>query len=96
MEVNFQYSAPPGPFTGYTSVMKGSIFLRPAQILLQEVCDVGGFCSIDKMEPDLSLLDPPGVDNYHGSDDPGFCDADGVASQAKSRLINMLDEVNLI
>ena len=32
---------PLGPFTGYASVLKGSRFLKPAQMLLEEVCDVG-------------------------------------------------------
>ncbi|KAL8152737.1 hypothetical protein V2J09_010497 [Rumex salicifolius] len=93
MELNFQYSAPPGPFTGYTSVLKGSIYLRPAQHLLQEICDVGRFCSGDKLDPDLSLLDPPSVESHPGLDDSDLSDSDGVGAQTKSRLISMLDEV---
>ena len=35
-------SVPLGPFTGYALILKGSRFLKPAQQLLEELCDLGG------------------------------------------------------
>ena len=55
-----------GPFTGYASILKGSRFLRPAQQLLEELCDVGVggggggsvICGAKLSPADSSLMDP--------------------------------------
>ncbi|EXB36701.1 BEL1-like homeodomain protein 9 [Morus notabilis] len=55
-------SVPLGPFTGYASILKGSRFLKPAQQLLEEFCDVGGggggICCEKIAAADSSLMDP--------------------------------------
>ncbi|KAL0309919.1 UNVERIFIED_CONTAM: BEL1-like homeodomain protein 9 [Sesamum radiatum] len=62
-------SVPLGPFTGYASVLKGSRFLKPAQQLLEELCDVGRGIGIyaEKIGADSSLLDPPPVESLSGN-----------------------------
>ncbi|XVF55180.1 hypothetical protein PTKIN_Ptkin06aG0016100 [Pterospermum kingtungense] len=88
-------SFPLGPFTGYASILKGSRFLRPAQQLLEEFCDVGRGIYAEKMTPDSSLMEPP-LQNLSDTgviDDPlGGADG-GESRRNKSRLISMLDEV---
>lgn len=86
---------PLGPFTGYASVLKGSRFLKPAQQLLEELCDVGGreICAAVKMTADASLMEPPSSESL-GSGDPPPPPGDGVdGGKKKSRLLTMLDEV---
>ncbi|KAM7263174.1 hypothetical protein ACFE04_000857 [Oxalis oulophora] len=80
---------PMGPFTGYASILKGSKFLKPAQQLLEELCDVGyGFYG-EKALRDSSLADLP-IDDFAGvGDDHGG----GEVRKKKSRLISLLDEV---
>ncbi|GAV65444.1 Homeobox_KN domain-containing protein/POX domain-containing protein [Cephalotus follicularis] len=88
-------SVPLGPFTGYASILKGSRFLKPAQQLLVEFCDVGRGIYAEKASPDSSLLDPS-MDNLNGSgmvDDPLGCGDGSEVRRKKSRLISMLDEV---
>lgn len=84
-------SVPLGPFTGYASVLKGSRFLKPAQQLLEEICDVGvgvgGVCA-EKMVADASLMEPP--PECLSAEDPL---GDGGEGRKKSRLLTMLDEV---
>lgn len=86
-------SLPFGPFTGYASILKGSRFLKPAQQLLEEFCDVGqGVFAEKNYTVDSSLMDPPLV-NLNAS---GIVVDDGDGSdnrRKKSRLISMLDEV---
>ncbi|GER46515.1 BEL1-like homeodomain protein [Striga asiatica] len=85
-------TVPLGPFTGYAFVLKGSRFLRPAQQLLEELCDMGRVVCMDKIGPDPGLLDPPPLDNLTGvgiMDDSG----DGGEQKKKSRLLSMLHEV---
>ncbi|KAL8526826.1 hypothetical protein ACS0TY_015886 [Phlomoides rotata] len=85
-------SVPLGPFTGYASVLKGSRFLKPAQQLLEELCDVGRGIYSDKNGPDSGLLDPTPSD----VDDSANCGDHGSSSdqtRKKSRLLSMLDEV---
>ncbi|KAF7825615.1 BEL1-like homeodomain protein 9 [Senna tora] len=82
---------PMGPFTGYASVLKGSRFLKPAQQLLEELCDFAGrevYAPEKMMSDDMtSFLDPP-------SSSQSFTSADGAdGSKKKSRLLTMLDEV---
>ncbi|XP_048319964.2 BEL1-like homeodomain protein 9 [Ziziphus jujuba] len=92
-------SVPPGPFTGYASILKGSRFLKPAQQLLEEFCDLGSRGIYpDKLAADSSLMDPPLESLSSGGivadDDPVTVAADGGDSRRKkSRLISMLDEV---
>ena len=92
---------PLGPFTGYASILKGSRFLKPAQQLLEELCLVGvrGVYG-EKITPDLSLMEPPNSESLRESgiaEDPVGCGGDeGEGRRKKSRLLTMLDEVNLL
>ncbi|KAK4396192.1 BEL1-like homeodomain protein 9 [Sesamum angolense] len=92
-------SVPLGPFTGYASVLKGSRFLKPAQQLLEELCDVGRGIGIyaEKIGADSSLLDPPPVESLSGNviadDSLNFSADGGQQTRKKSRLLSMLDEV---
>ncbi|XP_004515685.1 BEL1-like homeodomain protein 9 [Cicer arietinum] len=83
-------TVPLGPFTGYASILKGSRFLKPAQQLLDEICDVGvsGICG-EKIAVDDSLMDSNGQDSgiVNGVDDGN------EGRKNKSRLLTMLDEV---
>lgn len=81
-------TVPLGPFTGYASVLKGSRFLKPAQQLLDEICDVG--VRVEKIVPagDSSLMENP-IQERNGIVD----DDDIEGRKNKSRLINVLDEV---
>ncbi|KAK0585669.1 hypothetical protein LWI29_032126 [Acer saccharum] len=89
-------SVPLGPFTGYASILKGSRFLKPAQQLLEEFCNVGQGIYAEKITADSSLMDPTSM-NLSSS---GVVDDDPLSSgdgndyrRKKSRLISMLDEV---
>ncbi|KAG5377527.1 hypothetical protein IGI04_042123 [Brassica rapa subsp. trilocularis] len=84
-------SGPLGPFTGYASILKGSRFLKPAQILLDEFCNVGHGIYTDKNidGDDSSLLFDPTVESLCGASDSGG----GEFMKNKSKLISMLDEV---
>lgn len=85
----------PGPFTGYASILKGSRFLKPAQQLLEEVCDVVRGVYAEKLEADSALMDPS-METLSGSglvDDSPNCNDGGEHRRKKSRLISMLDEV---
>ncbi|XP_006398666.2 BEL1-like homeodomain protein 9 [Eutrema salsugineum] len=84
-------SGPLGPFTGYASILKGSRFLKPAQMLLDEFCNVGRGIYTDKVidDDDSSLLFDPTVENFCGVSDAGG----GENGKNKSKLISMLDEV---
>ncbi|KAL0888805.1 hypothetical protein Bca101_012788 [Brassica carinata] len=84
-------SGPLGPFTGYASILKGSRFLKPAQILLDEFCNVGHGIYTDKNidGDDSSLLFDPTVESLCGASDSGG----GQYMKNKSKLISMLDEV---
>ncbi|KAI9116110.1 hypothetical protein K1719_013040 [Acacia pycnantha] len=89
---------PVGPFTGYASVLKGSRFLKPAQQLLEELCDFGGreICAAEKLTADASLMEPPPSSESLGSGDlpqPALGDGGGEGGKKKSRLLTMLDEV---
>ncbi|CAL5192217.1 unnamed protein product [Lathyrus oleraceus] len=81
-------TVPLGPFTGYASVLKGSRFLKPAQQLLDEICDVG--VRVEKIVPagDSSLMENP-IQERNGIVD----DDDIEGRKNKSRLINVLDEI---
>ncbi|CAL5420196.1 unnamed protein product [Camellia sinensis] len=84
-------SVPLGPFTGYGSILKGSRFLKPAQQLLEEICDVGLGIYAEKITEDSGLMDAP-VENLGGS---GVVEesVSGEQRKKKSRLISMLNEV---
>ncbi|OWM67166.1 BEL1-like homeodomain protein 9 [Punica granatum] len=93
-------SVPLGPFTGYSSILKGSRFLRPAQQLLEELCDVGRTGPVEKIgEADSSLVvDASALEGYLSVEDSGSslssCGGDaGDVRRKKSRLISMLEEV---
>ncbi|KAL0842524.1 hypothetical protein Bca101_015769 [Brassica carinata] len=81
---------PLGPFTGYASILKGSRFLKPAQMLLDEFCNVGRGVYTDKVidDDDSSLLFDP-VETICGVSDAGG----GEHGRKRSKLIFMLDEV---
>ncbi|TYI44747.1 hypothetical protein ES332_A01G259700v1 [Gossypium tomentosum] len=86
-------SVPLGPFTGYASILKGSRFLRPAQQLLEELCDVGKGIYTEK----ASLMELPPLQNPHtnpldGGDSSGS-GGGGDGQRKKSTLISILDEV---
>ncbi|KAH0930995.1 hypothetical protein HID58_008112 [Brassica napus] len=80
-------SGPLGPFTGYASILKGSRFLKPAQMLLDEFCNVGRGVYTDKVMDDdhSSLLFDPTVET--------LCGVSEEHGKKKSKLISMLDEV---
>ncbi|XP_070006874.1 BEL1-like homeodomain protein 9 [Nicotiana tabacum] len=78
---------PLGPFTGYSLILKRSRFLKPAQLLLEELCDVGR----EKLAADDSnLMDFPHENIVVDRQDCSNGDEHG---KKKSRLILMLDEV---
>ncbi|XVE76450.1 hypothetical protein DITRI_Ditri12bG0173700 [Diplodiscus trichospermus] len=88
-------SVPLGPFTAYAAILKGSRFLRPAQQLLEELCDVGRGIYAEKITPDSSLMEPL-LQNLSATgviDDPHGGGDGGDSRRKKSRLISMLDEV---
>nr|KJB16915.1 hypothetical protein B456_002G255800 [Gossypium raimondii]KJB16918.1 hypothetical protein B456_002G255800 [Gossypium raimondii] len=86
-------SVPLGPFTGYASILKGSRFLRPAQQLLEELCDVGKGIYTEK----ASLMELPPLQNSHTNPldggDSGGSGGGGDGQRKKSTLISILDEV---
>ncbi|KAG4936733.1 hypothetical protein AAZX31_18G171800 [Glycine max] len=93
-------SVPLGPFTGYASILKGSRFLKPAQQLLEELCDVGvrGIYTTEKIiAPDASLMEPPregfSASEVVGGDDP-LGEYQNYGRMKKCRLLTMLDEVH--
>ena len=97
-------SGPLGPFTGYASILKGSRFLKPAQQLLEEFCDVGGrVVYAEKLIADSSLMESSvealssgaggGVSVEEVELSSGVSDGVESSRKKKSRLISMLDEV---
>ncbi|ESW06008.1 hypothetical protein PHAVU_010G011900 [Phaseolus vulgaris] len=85
-------TVPMGPFTGYASILKGSRFLKPAQQLLEELCDVGGVCA-ENMVADASLMEPIPLPPPQSSSEDLLGDQGGDQGRKKSRLLTMLDEV---
>lgn len=73
---------PLGPFTGYSLILKRSRFLKPAQILLDQLCDVSKGIYVDDDDFNL-MMDPP----------QAYSNGDEQFGKKKSRLISMLDEV---
>ncbi|KAK7256806.1 hypothetical protein RIF29_30306 [Crotalaria pallida] len=99
-EVFTRNTVPLGPFTGYAMILKGSRFLKPAQQLLEEVCDVGvrGIYTekIAAADVDASLLEPPPMESFSSSGIVGVDDPIGEGNgsgKKKPRLLTMLDEV---
>jgi len=88
-------TVPMGPFTGYASILKGSRFLKPAQQLLEELCDVGGVCA-EKMVADASLMEPVPLPPPESSSEDLLGDHGGDQGRKKSRLLTMLDEVCVV
>lgn len=87
-------TGPLGPFTGYSSILKGSRFLMPAQQLLEDLCHVG----LDRNfgGDASSLLLDPSMDNFSQSgivDELVACSDRGDHRKKKTKLITMLDEV---
>lgn len=91
-------SVPLGPFTGYASILKGSRFLKPAQQLLEEFCEVAGpGIYAEKVTADSALMDSP-MESLSASGilddrDPLSCEDGAEIRSKKSRLISMLNEV---
>ncbi|XP_050380873.1 BEL1-like homeodomain protein 9 [Argentina anserina] len=90
---------PLGPFTGYASILKGSRFLKPAQQLLEEFCDVGSssrdiYAAVSRIMTDesSSFLDDPPIESLDDPASVGGGDG-GESRRKKSRLLSMLDEV---
>lgn len=88
-------SVPLGPFTGYASILKGSRFLKPAQQMLEEICDVDrGNFQTEKFSADACLLDPSPLDNLSRNDVSDDDPRSSVEHRSKkSKLLCMLDEV---
>ncbi|XAR68893.1 hypothetical protein NMG60_11000299 [Bertholletia excelsa] len=87
-------SVPLGPFTGYASILKGSRFLKPAQQLLEELCDVGRGIYTEKVSVDPGLMDPDHpLETLGGGGVSDESPGGGERRRRKSRLISMLDEV---
>ncbi|XP_070051229.1 BEL1-like homeodomain protein 9 [Nicotiana tomentosiformis] len=88
-------TVPLGPFTGYASILKGSRFLKPAQRLLEEICDVGRGIYAEKLaaNDNYAVMDPSLEAPL--SDDPQYSCGDGSHElrRNKSKLISMLNEV---
>lgn len=91
--------SPLGPFTGYASILKGSRFLKPAQQLLEEFCDVGSssrdiYTAVSRIMTDdsSSFLEDPPIESFDDPVSVGSGDG-GESRRKKSRLISMLDEV---
>ncbi|XP_038721172.1 BEL1-like homeodomain protein 9 [Tripterygium wilfordii] len=82
-------SVPLGPFTGYSSILKGSKFLKPAQQLMEELCDAGRAIYAEKIAPDSALMEP----SMDSSGDLLSCLDGSENRRKKSRLLSMLDEV---
>lgn len=90
-------NGPLGPFTGYSLILRGSRFLKPAQKLLEELTDVGrGMFFAERVsEVDSSLMEGGGGESIGNPDDPhrvGSGDG-GELGGKKSRLISLLEEV---
>ncbi|PSS34588.1 BEL1-like homeodomain protein 9 [Actinidia chinensis var. chinensis] len=90
-------SVPLGPFTGYSSILKGSRFLRPAQQLLEEICDVGRGVYAENVAAETGLMEGENLGGS-GVGDAAVSGGDGAGDggeqlRKKSRLISMLDEV---
>ncbi|XP_059667867.1 BEL1-like homeodomain protein 9 [Cornus florida] len=88
-------SVPLGPFTGYASILKGSRFLKPAEQLLEDFCDVGRGIYAEKISVDSSLVDSS-LESLSGTgiaDDWHSFEDEGEHRRKKSRLISLLDEV---
>ncbi|KAJ8551001.1 hypothetical protein K7X08_000371 [Anisodus acutangulus] len=73
---------PLGPFTGYSLILNRSKFLKPAQILLEEFCDMGKGINYGDDDSNLMMYPPRAYSN-----------GDEQYGKKKSRLISMLDEV---
>ncbi|EPS71587.1 hypothetical protein M569_03172, partial [Genlisea aurea] len=92
-------SVPLGPFTGYASILKGSRFLKPAQQLLEELCDVSRGILLEingASPPDSPLLDPsppPLIFCSKLDESSADCSEASEHTRKKSRLLSMLDEV---
>ncbi|GMH26524.1 hypothetical protein Nepgr_028367 [Nepenthes gracilis] len=79
-------SVPLGPFTGYALILKGSRLLKPAQQLLEEICDVGHEIYAEKMVPDSSLLNPLSeslTDSAFPDDSVSCSDGESIKSDNK-------------
>ncbi|KAF8395176.1 hypothetical protein HHK36_019118 [Tetracentron sinense] len=88
-------SVPLGPFTGYALILKGSGFLKPAQQLLEEFCDVGRGLFAERSCEDSSLMNSP-MESLSGTgdvDDSLTCGDRSDHGRKKSNLISMLNEV---
>ncbi|XP_057475740.1 BEL1-like homeodomain protein 9 [Actinidia eriantha] len=86
-------SVPLGPFTGYSSILKGSRFLRPAQQLLEEICEVGRGGYAENVAAETGLMEGESLGGS-GVGDVAVSGGDGGEQlRKKSRLISMLDEV---
>ncbi|XP_016477978.1 BEL1-like homeodomain protein 9 [Nicotiana tabacum] len=87
-------TVPLGPFTGYASILKGSRFLKPAQQLLEELCDVGrGIYAENLAANDGFIVMDPSLEATL-SDDPQYSCGDASEHRRnKSKLISMLNEV---
>ncbi|KAF5737192.1 BEL1-like homeodomain protein 9 [Tripterygium wilfordii] len=83
-------SVPLGPFTGYSSILKGSKFLKPAQQLMEELCDAGRAIYAEKIAPDSALMEP----SMDSSGDLLSCLDGSENRRKKSRLLSMLDELS--
>ncbi|KAM3287801.1 BEL1-like homeodomain protein 9 [Capsicum chacoense] len=78
-----------GPFTGYASILKGSRFLKPAEQLMEQICDLGNINRGIYAEKFVEVDDVVVMDlSPDASDDDG-----SEHRRNKSNLVSMLDEV---
>ncbi|KAK4783213.1 hypothetical protein SAY86_007587 [Trapa natans] len=89
-----------GPFDVYSSILKGSWFLKPTQQLLEEFCDVGRQKPFEKMaEADsIMVVNASAMECYLMAEDGGssITSTRGEASEIhrrKSGLVSLLEEV---
>ncbi|KAI4386061.1 hypothetical protein MLD38_004029 [Melastoma candidum] len=90
-------SGPLGPFTGYASILKSSKFLKPAQLLLHEMCGIPdtftiqASCVLEGCPKDVGLGGASGLGGLSGSCSSGSLHPE--YQQMKAKLLHMQVEV---
>ncbi|KAI4382313.1 hypothetical protein MLD38_008292 [Melastoma candidum] len=90
-------SGPLGPFTGYASILKSSKFLKPAQLLLHEICGIPDTftiqarCLLEGCSEDVGFGGASGIGSLSGSCSSGSLQPE--YQQMKAKLLHMQVEV---